>query len=369
MSDVKLVLVSQLGVNDEKADLVSWEVSEGSSIEKGDVLCILETTKAAYDVESDYSGFIAFLSDEDDKVLVNNPIAIIASSYEQAVYERDIIRNKAIQEKMESDTSATKKAESIAKENKVSLKDITPSTGSIIRESDVLEYIQANSVTNKKVSINFETNKIPVAVYGAGLGGVTIRETLSMGDVYKVVCYIDDNKKLQSEMDGVPVYSGNSMEKILNMGVKHAITGVSNGILRTKIAKKIVDIGFELVNAIHPSSYISPSAKIGVNNHIKAGSLIDTNTIIGNNCIIDNGVIIAHDNLIEDGCHIAPGAVFGSKIHLGKNTVIGIGASISTNIKIGQKCIISVGAAITQNIDNFSVVDGVPGRVIGKTKG
>ena len=34
MSDVKLVLVSQLGVNDEKADLVSWEVSEGSSIEK-----------------------------------------------------------------------------------------------------------------------------------------------------------------------------------------------------------------------------------------------------------------------------------------------------------------------------------------------
>ena len=41
-NESKIVYVAQLGVNDEKADLVSWEVSEGDRIEKGDVLCILD---------------------------------------------------------------------------------------------------------------------------------------------------------------------------------------------------------------------------------------------------------------------------------------------------------------------------------------
>lgn len=368
-NEFKIVHVTQLGVNDEKANLVSWEVSEGGDIKKGDTLCILETTKAAYDIESDFSGFVAFLSDEGDKVFVNSPIAVIASSYEQAAHERDCIRDRAIQEKNKSDISATKKAQTIARENQVNLKDVNPSTGSIIRELDVLTHIQANGVENKTVLINLDTNKIPVVVYGAGLGGSTIRETLSMGDLYKVVCYMDDNDKLPSELDGMPIYRGNFIEKVLNMGVKHAITGVSNGILRKKIAKRMVDAGFKLINATHPNSYISPSARVGVNNHIKAGALIDTNTVIGDNCIIDNGTIIAHDNLIEDGCHIAPGVVLGSKICIGKNTVIGIGSSISTNVKIGQKCIISVGTAVTQNIDNFLVVEGVPGKIIGHTKG
>lgn len=371
MNESKTILVSQLGVNDEKANLVKWEAIEGKKVQKGDVICILETTKAAYDIEVEFSGYIVHLVDEDDEVLISQPLAIVSPTYEEALNKKSEYKkalNKKNKEQANS-ISATRKAEEVAKQHGINLKNVTPLSGSIIRESDVFEYIQTNSVTNKKVSINLETNKTPVVVYGAGLGGVTIRETLSMSGVYKVVCYLDDDNELQPEFDGMPVYNGNSMKKILDMGVIHAITGVSNGALRAKIAKKLVNTGFELINAVHPSAYISPSAKIGVNNHIKAGSLIDTNTVIGSNCIIDNGVVIAHDNFIEDGCHIAPGAVFGSKIHLGKNTVIGIGASISTNIRIGQKCIVSVGAAITQNIDNFSVVDGVPGKIIGKTKG
>jgi sugar O-acyltransferase (sialic acid O-acetyltransferase NeuD family) len=371
MSEFKMILVSQLGVNDEKANLVKWESVNGDEVEKGEVICILETTKAAYDVETEYGGYIAHLVDEGDSVLVGQPLAIISSTYEEATNQKKIFKSEVAKKNKERERGvfATKKAEQVARECSVNLKDITPVFGAIIRESDVLKYVESARTKSKELIINLEIDMIPVVVYGAGLGGSTINETLSLGDTYQVVCYIDDNSAYRTELDGIPVYSDSFLKKIIGMGVKHAITGVSNGYIRKKIAKKLTNFGFELINAIHPNSFVSPTVKIGVSNHIKAGSVIDTNTTIGSFCIIDNGAIIAHDNVIEDGCHIAPGAIFGSKIHLGANTVVGIGASISTNINIGEKCIISVGAAITQNVDSFLVIDGVPGRVIGKTKG
>ena len=56
-------------------------------------------------------------------------------------------------------------------------------------------------------------------------------------------------------------------------------------------------LNIELLNVIHPKSYISKS-KIGVGNYIKS-AVYETGTKIGDCCIIDNGVVIAHDNNIE----------------------------------------------------------------------
>ena len=84
--------------------------------------------------------------------------------------------------------------------------------------------------------------------------------------------------------------------------------------------------------------------------------------------IIDNGSVIAHDNQIGNGCHIAPGVSLGSSISIGDFTVIGIGACISTNVIIGKNCIISVGSSVTKDVPDNSIVEGIPGKVIGTVK-
>ncbi len=370
MNESKIILVSQLGVNDEKATLVKWMVNEGDSVLKGEILCVLETTKAAYDIESDCNGYIAHLAAEDDEVLVSQPLAVIAPNSDQAMYDKQVYKAKVSKEKDRKKelVNATKKAENLAIKHNVVLKNIRPSSGEIIKESDVIEYMTNSQVDKIRLNLDIEDGLIPVAIYGAGLGGVTIQETLSLGCKYKAVCFIDDNKEHAQSLIGLPIFHGGELGKLKKKGIKHAIVGIANGAIRQKIKNTVQRTGFELINAVHPKAFISPSAKIGVSNHIKAGAIVETNTIIGDCCIIDNGAVIAHDNFIENGCHIAPGATFGSSISLGKNTVVGIGVSISTNIQIGKSCIISVGASVTQNIEDHSVVDGVPGKVIGKTK-
>jgi UDP-3-O-[3-hydroxymyristoyl] glucosamine N-acyltransferase len=134
------------------------------------------------------------------------------------------------------------------------------------------------------------------------------------------------------------------------------------------VGEKFENAGFELINAIHPESFISPTVQLGRGNHIKAGAIIDSNTRIGDNNIIDNAVTIAHDNIIGNGCHLAPACTLGSSIEINDYTILGIGSSVSTKIKIGKGCIVSLNTSVVNNINDNSLVEGVPGKVVGKTK-
>jgi len=371
MSESRIVSVPRLGVNDEKSELIKWMVADGESVSAGELLCVLETTKAAYDVEAECSGYVVHLVNKHEEVLISQSLAIIAPTLQEAQDNKQTHELKVKRQESENhnQTKATKKAKDLATEHEIVLEDVIPSSADIVREVDVIAFINKSASLRKpKLHLEIEENLIPVAVYGAGNGGVTIQEALALGDSYQAVCFIDDDFNHVLSLAGLPVFHSSELSELTAKGIHHIATEIMRGTIRQKIKKQVEELGFELINVIHPAAYLSPSVKMGVGNYIKAGSVIETNTVIGDCCIIDNGVVIAHDNLIGNGCHIAPGAMLGSSINLGQNTVVAIGASISSNVSIGHNCIISVGSSIVQDVDSHSVIGGVPGKVIGKTK-
>ena len=212
-------------------------------------------------------------------------------------------------------------------------------------------------------------SKQKVVIYGAGLGGKTLKESIDLRGEHEVAYFLDDDiNRIGVQMEGILVRSGNELSKLKKEGIFGIVTEIADSRKRLEIRKGAQESGLELINVIHPHTYIAPSVKLGKGNFIKAGAIIETNTLIKDCCIIDNGVIIAHNNIIEDSCHLAPGVVLGSSIKIGTQSIIGIGASISTKIIIGKNVIVSVGSSITRDIPDDSVVEGVPGRVIGKRK-
>jgi len=208
----------------------------------------------------------------------------------------------------------------------------------------------------------------PVIVYGAGRGAVTIKECLDLGDSYRVACFVDDAPEHPLVLCEVPVYHSSRVEEIIQEGILCMACGVAARYFRLKLLERCKELGIDLVNVIHPKTFISPSAKIGQGNYIKAGAMIETNTVIGDCCIIDNGAVIAHDNIIGDGCHIAPGVSMGSSIQVGRLTLIGIGASVATGTRIGRSVIVSTGSSVVEDVPDFAHVEGVPARVVGKKR-
>ena len=368
--EIFYITTPQVGVNDDSAELLEWLIEDKAKVSSGDAVAIMETTKAAFDAESENSGYLIHLASVDDTVLVNEPIAAIVQDLKvgESLKEDFLEQRKAklSEKKNTSSGKATKKALDLAKKYNVDINDITPSSSSIIRESDILSFIKENDDKEIVIEPLKDSKKKPVIIFGAGQGGNTMKEALESQKEFEVVCFLDDNASSLS--NNLPIYTPEKATDLFEMGLIDIAIALTPGSLRVKLYEQLKDIGFNFINVIHANTYISPSVEIGIGNHIKSGANIETNTKIGNFCIIDNSVAIAHDNIIEDGCHLAPGVALGSNIHLSENIVIGIGASISTGVKIGKNAIISVGSSVTSDVDEYTVVEGVPAKTLGKTK-
>ena len=358
---INKIIIPQLGVNDDEALLESWYVSSKTVVEKGDLLVSIETSKAIQDIESEYSGTIVLLVEEGNKAKINDPIAIVGDDLEELLaFQMDyIIRME------KTNIHATEKAKIRAKEWGINLELMNIS--GIIKEKDVIAFVDA-AKTSTSISSIEQIPEDSVAIYGAGNGAITVSEVLALNGI-KTACYIDDNPS-KAEINKIQVHKSDRLDELITMGLKNIFVAISDGHIRSQkyASLLLASSDLEFINVIHPRAHLAESVKIGYGNYIKSGAVIETESVLGNGCLIDNNVTIAHHNEIHDYCHLAPGVTLGSSIVVGEMTIIGIGASVSTKIKIGENSIISVGSSVTSDVPRNSVVEGVPGKIIGQRK-
>ena len=60
---------------------------------------------------------------------------------------------------------------------------------------------------------------------------------------------------------------------------------------------------------IHPTAYISPSAKIEKGTIVEPKALVNANSLIKRGSIISVGAIVDHDVLVNECCHVNAGAI------------------------------------------------------------
>lgn len=80
-AQVTPVLMPQVGNTMEEGTIVAWRVSEGDTIEQGQILFDVETDKATVEVEATDAGRLArIVAGEDDVVPVKQPVAYLADN-------------------------------------------------------------------------------------------------------------------------------------------------------------------------------------------------------------------------------------------------------------------------------------------------
>jgi pyruvate dehydrogenase E2 component (dihydrolipoamide acetyltransferase) len=72
-----------LGSDMDKGTLLQWSVKPGDAVKKGDVIAVVDTTKAAIDVECWHDGTVAaLLIEPGTEIAVNTPIAVLLEAGE-----------------------------------------------------------------------------------------------------------------------------------------------------------------------------------------------------------------------------------------------------------------------------------------------
>lgn len=156
---------------------------------------------------------------------------------------------------------------------------------------------------------------------------------------------------------------------------------------------------------IHPTSDVSPDAKIGSGTKIWQHCQVRENAEIGSNCIlskgvyidagvkigsnvkIQNGISVYHGVRLEDGVFCGPHCVFTndkrprsinpdgtlkggddwevSETLVKKGASIGAHATIICGIVLGRWAMVGAGAVVTKDVPDYGLVVGNPARLIG----
>ena len=132
-----------------------------------------------------------------------------------------------------------------------------------------------------------------------------------------------------------------------------------------KIRKKIsTEVSHRFGMAVHPSANISKFSTVGAGSVVFHNAVVQSSTTIGKHCIVNTAVVVEHDCVMDDFSHLATHATLCGGVKIGEGTLIGAGATVLPNVKIGKWCIIGAGSVVTNDVGDFSIMAGVPARLL-----
>lgn len=109
-------------------------------------------------------------------------------------------------------------------------------------------------------------------------------------------------------------------------------------------------------------------SNISINTNVCIDASSGGTIIIGDNVLIAQNVVLrASDHETENiNVEIINQGHTGGKIVVGNDCWIGANAVITKNVSIGDHCVVAAGAVVTKDVEAYSVVGGVPAKLIKK---
>lgn len=193
-------------------------------------------------------------------------------------------------------------------------------------------------------------------LYGAGGHAKVILDCL-LEEGKEVEGFFDSNLDLVS-LNGHSVLGEYDAEESPEC---HLIVSIGDNKRRQNI---VSEIKHKFGNATHPSAIVSKFARIDVGTMIVHGAVVQSGVDIGKHCILNTLSSVDHDSKVGDFVHISPRACVCSSVRIGSGTHLGAGATVLPGVTIGKWCVIGAGAVVNKDIPDYSIVVGVPGRVV-----
>ncbi len=184
---------------------------------------------------------------------------------------------------------------------------------------------------------------------------------------YEFIGFCIDDPNLGNNINGVPILCkinelNDKYNNLTDVKYFFALYKPSCMQERVKMFQNLNLPPQKFINFIHPSSYIAPSAELGIGNVVCSNVTINCNARIGNFNTLNGNVLFGHDTTLGNYNILAGSATISSEITIGDGNFIGLNSTIRDRVQIGDFNIVGMASAVLHDIESFRTVVGSPAR-------
>lgn len=366
-----------VNANEDSAMLVRWIVDENAEVKKGQLVCEIETTKSAVEIEAEADGFLVPVAPAGERQQVGVPIAVIKSSLD--VDHLAALGGENATASGDAGKRWTKKAFIVARRLGIDIEALSKSKpGVTLTEADVLaaqggvaEAPSTPAAPAPSTAHAPQPAALPrlasgqhfervLLIGGASGAGAIAVEAILRTSHQRPAGIIDTNPKTHGQIvHGVPVLGDRtSIEALWKDGAfDGAIILFTDDIDdRAELFNDLISKGVRMTNVIDPSVQIRTDAKIGVGNAIMANGFIAHSAEIGNNNFFASHNVIEHHSTVGDHNAFGPRCTACGRVTIGNSIRFGMHVGIEPYLSIGDRCIIASGTILTASVPANTIV-------------
>jgi UDP-perosamine 4-acetyltransferase len=205
----------------------------------------------------------------------------------------------------------------------------------------------------------------PVLVVGAGGHAKVVIELIRAGGG-QVAALVDADPTPRQVLGCAVVGADEALARLRAEGLSRAFVALGDNRLRARLAQRLRELDFVLVNAVSPGAHISPSARIGAGVAVMAGAAVNAEARIEDLVIVNTCAAVDHDVRLGEACHVGPGSTLAGEVKVGRLAFVGAGATLIPGVSVGDGAVIGAGACVVSDIEAGVLAVGAPARVVRK---
>jgi sugar O-acyltransferase (sialic acid O-acetyltransferase NeuD family) len=344
----EIIRAPQVNANDAEVSLTAWKDQPGARVEVGDVVCEVETTKAAVEVTAEAAGFVFPYVEPGASARVGDPLGWILEA-------NDPKQAQALKDALSRPIDAAGPAISRKAQDAMARLGLTPADFAgfdTVRESDV--EVRARSLAKGPYAQDPRVEQLTpspqsLLIYGSGSQAVTVLDAVQAGAPFEVAAFIDFSPRSE-ELSGLPVIHAAHLEQLHGRGFRLAHICLPDHAQEARLAAELESLGFELTTVLHPTASVAPAARIGRNVFMGALTIVGPDAELADRVRVLNGASVAHHSKVGEGSRISDGARIAGNVTVGRDCLIGLNATVNLRLNVGDRVTVNSGANVYQHV-------------------
>ena len=212
-----------------------------------------------------------------------------------------------------------------------------------------------------------------LAVYGTGGSGREVHEIASAMDPaherWERIVFVDDVTDAR-ELYGSEVMPFEDLASRLGPQEVEFVIAVGEPSSRELLFDRVDGRGYGFATIVHPSAFVSPSARLGRGVFVKMQSIVSTEAVLEDNVFVQSDAIIGHDVRVGRHTQVSAYTHVAGHASVGERCYLGVRASVREECQMGDDVVLAMGAVVMEKrVPSRVLAVGNPAKYVRRKAG